>query len=73
MHITPLLSMWPLSPCNSVLLLVSACKEVEKVRMELHGLKNEKGHLINQFKELGKGSVLLDTWMSSRFHQCTSL
>ncbi|KAG5537103.1 hypothetical protein RHGRI_024518 [Rhododendron griersonianum] len=37
-----------------------ACEEVHKVRMELSVLNKEKEYLVNQVKELDKGSVLMD-------------
>ncbi|KAF7135026.1 hypothetical protein RHSIM_Rhsim08G0184500 [Rhododendron simsii] len=37
-----------------------ACEEVHKVRTELSVLNKEKEYLVNQVKELDKGSVLMD-------------
>ncbi|KAI8543894.1 hypothetical protein RHMOL_Rhmol08G0254000 [Rhododendron molle] len=41
-----------------------ACEEVHKVRMELSVLNKEKDYLVNQVKELNKGSVLMDDCQS---------
>ncbi|XP_057506191.1 LOW QUALITY PROTEIN: kinesin-like protein KIN-7O [Actinidia eriantha] len=48
-----------------------ACEELEKVWMELSVLNKEKEHLVNQVRELDKGSVLMDDFQILQNQLCT--